>query len=94
MIATVMSQFIEMLGDSFLALGRWLLDIAPFVGIFAVQAAPWVLPAVVLLLAAKFSIMAPMRRSEAAHALLDLLEMGLTQGRSLGKHGRRNHRNG
>ena len=49
---------------------------------FAIQSSLWVVPGIVLLLAAKRFIVAPMRRREAARAFLDLLEMGLARGRS------------
>ena len=82
MLTTMMNQFFDVFSDLSHAAGSWILNLAPFVAIFAIQAAPWVLSGIVLLLAARFSIMAPMRRREAARAFLDLLEMGLGQGRS------------
>lgn len=44
--------------------------------------APWALPAVLLLIAARVLIVLPLRRRERVHAFLDLLEMGVKQGRS------------
>lgn len=58
------------------------MNLSAFLIGFAVQSALWVVPGIVLLLAAKCFIVAPMRRREAAHTFLDLLEMGLAQGRS------------
>jgi type II secretory pathway component PulF len=82
MLATMMNQFFDVVGELCHAAGSWILDLAPLVGIFAVQSGLWLLPGIVLLVAAKFFILAPVRRREAAHAFLDLLEMGLAQGRS------------
>ena len=82
MLATMMNQFFDVVGELCHAAGSWILDLAPLVGIFAVQSGLWLLPGIVLLVAAKFFILAPVRRRETAHAFLDLLEMGLAQGRS------------
>jgi type II secretory pathway component PulF len=57
-------------------------NLSAFLVGFGIQAALWVLPGIVLLLAANLLIVRPMRRREAARAFLDLLEMGLTHGRS------------
>jgi len=78
----MMNQFFDVISDLSHAAGSWILNLAPFVGVFVVQAALWLLPGIVLLLAAKLFIMAPVRRREAAHAFLDLLEMGVAHGRS------------
>ena len=83
MLATIMNQFFGMFSNLSHAAGDWVVNLAPFLATFAIQTALWVLPGVILLLAAKLFIMVPMRRHEAARAFLDLLEMGLAQGRSL-----------
>jgi type II secretory pathway component PulF len=57
-------------------------DFFELLGAFAFQTMPWVVPAIVLLVAAKVFIVKPMRRRETANVFLDLLEMGLAQGRS------------
>ncbi len=77
-----MNQFLDLLSELFRASGSWILNLGPFLGAFLVQSGLWVLPGVVLLVAAKLFISAPVRRREAARAFLDLLEMGLAQGRS------------
>jgi type II secretory pathway component PulF len=57
-------------------------DSLQLVGAFAFQTAPWLVPAIVLLVAARVFIVKPMRRRETANVFLDLVEMGLAQGRS------------
>ena len=82
MLATIMVGFFDVFGAVSHAAGNWLEHLPAFLIGFAIQSALWVLPGVALLLAAKRLIVAPVRRREAAHAFLDLLEMGLAQGRS------------
>jgi type II secretory pathway component PulF len=77
MLATIYA-----LSDSSHATGSWLVNLPAFLVGFGIQSALWVVPGIVLLLAAKRFIVTPMRRREAARAFLDLLEMGLAQGRS------------
>jgi type II secretory pathway component PulF len=50
--------------------------------VIAFYVAPWVMPLVVLLVAARVLIVLPLRKRERAYAFLDLLEMSLKQGRS------------
>jgi len=81
-VDTIMSQFFDALRALSQASGNWFENLPAFLAGFAIQTALWVLPGIGLLLAAKFFIVAPARRREAARAFLDLLEMGLLQGRS------------
>src|ERR1035441_11007732 len=82
MLATIMDLFFDVFRALSHATGNWLENLPAFLVGFAIQSSLWVVPGIVLLLAAKFFIVAPARRREAAHAFLDLLEMGLAQGRS------------
>src|ERR1017187_1206294 len=82
MLATIMDLFFNVFRALSHAIGNWLEDLPAFLIGFGIQSALWVVPGIVMLLAAKFFIVAPARRREAAHAFLDLLEMGLAQGRS------------
>jgi type II secretory pathway component PulF len=77
-----MNLFFDALRALSHATESWLENLPAFLVVFAIQSSLWVVPGIVLLLAAKFFIVAPMRRREAARAFLDLLEMGLAQGRS------------
>jgi type II secretory pathway component PulF len=82
MFPTIMNLFFDTLRALSHATESWLENLPAFLVGFAIQSSLWVVPGIVLLLAAKFLIVAPARRREAARAFLDLLEMGLAQGRS------------
>jgi len=79
-IATIIGDLVAVLSDWFQTLGDWLGDIMPLFGVIVVFMIPWVLPAIALLVAAKYFIVRPIRRRETAHVFLDLLEMGMAQG--------------
>jgi type II secretory pathway component PulF len=73
---------LETLIETLQLLGEWIADAAPLLLTVGVCLAPWVLPLLVLLVAARVFIVLPLRRREWAHLFLDLLEMGAKQGRS------------
>jgi type IV pilus assembly protein PilC len=78
MIANVTTE----LADWLLAFDHALAEVMFALLFIAFHVALWLGPAIALLVAAKFLIVRPMRRLEAAQMFLDLLEIGVARGRS------------
>jgi len=83
MIATIMGYIVDQLSSLFQTLGDFLEIIIPPLIFIGCQIAMWLGPAIALVMAAKYLIVRPIRRLEAAQVFLDLLEMGVARGQSL-----------
>ena len=82
MIATIIGDIVDVLSSWLQTLGDFFDIGIPLLFFVGMNIALWLGPAIALLAAAKFLIVRPIRQLETAQVFLDLLEMGVSRGRS------------